>query len=80
MIGIPLNAIAQMKYDQKHTQTGQLVSWVVCDIFNVTSILSIKLSRAISSRKEKFSLKIRNYKMIPPAGRFNFHQMCVSLF
>lgn len=54
MIGIPLNAIAQMKYDQKHTQTGQLVSWVVCDIFNVTSILPIKLSRAISSRKESF--------------------------
>lgn len=49
MIGIPTHARAQMKFDQKHTQNGQLESWVLCShhIFIVANILPIKLSRAI---------------------------------
>lgn len=33
MIGIPLNATAQIKLDKKHAQNGQLESWVLCGHF-----------------------------------------------
>lgn len=56
MIGIPLSARVQMKSDQKRTQNGHLESWVLCGlhIFNVTSILPIKLSRQYKMERKRF--------------------------
>lgn len=36
MIGIPLNARAQMTFDQRHTQNSQLESWVLSDRYILT--------------------------------------------